>query len=208
VTDLERRNRRVAAWSAGVAAVMVGLSFAAVPLYDLFCRSTGFGGTPRIATAGSSSVSERVVTVRFNADHHIDLPWKFEPLQGQAKVRLGEETVIWYRATNVSQRPIVGTSTYNVTPDIAGQFFNKLQCFCFTEQLLLPDQSIDMPVSFFVDPEMANDRRFDRVTTITLSYMFFEAKTERAKLLLSNLPPVTGKVGGTAAKPAATGKGG
>jgi len=207
VTELERRNRRVAFWGVLFAAGMLGMAYAAVPLYELFCRSTGFGGTPRIATAASSQVSDRVVTVRFNADRHVDLPWRFEPLQSQVKVRLGEETVIWYRATNLSQRPIVGTATYNVTPDIAGQFFNKLQCFCFTEQLLLPDQSIDMPVSFFVDPDMDKDRRFDRVTTITLSYMFFEARTERARLLLGNLPPATGR--GAATRPSAgSGKGG
>jgi len=204
MSNLARRNNRVALSAAAFAAIMVGMAFAAVPLYDLFCRTTGFGGTPLVASAAPKSIGDRVVTVRFNADRHADLPWRFQPLQHEVKIRLGEEMVIWYRATNRSQRPIVGTATYNVTPDIAGQFFNKLQCFCFTEQLLLPDQSIDMPVSFFVDPEMANDRRYDNVRTITLSYMFFEARNERAKRLLDNLPPVTAKTGATAAEPAAS----
>jgi cytochrome c oxidase assembly protein subunit 11 len=203
MSDLARRNRRVALWATAMACGMVGMAFAAVPLYELFCRTTGFGGTPMVATSLTKPVAERTVIVRFNADMHGNLPWRFQPLQNEVKVRLGEEMVVWYRATNRSQRPIVGTSTYNVTPDIAGPFFNKLQCFCFTEQLLTPDQSIDMPVSFFIDPDMANDRRYDGVHTITLSYTFFEARTERARQLLDNLPPASVKQGGSAARPAA-----
>jgi cytochrome c oxidase assembly protein subunit 11 len=204
MSDLARRNRNVALWSLAGVAAMVGLSFAAVPLYDIFCRVTGVGGTTQVATAAPHQAIDRTVTVRFNADRDGNLPWKFQPMQGQVKVRLGEELVVWYRATNLSQRPIVGTATYNVTPDIAGPWFNKLQCFCFTEQLLMPGESIDMPVSFFVDPEMAKDHRYDGVSTITLSYTFFEAKTDRAKLLLNNLPPASR--GGDAATPAADGR--
>ena len=122
--------------------------------------------------------------MRFDSNVDPNLPWRFEPLEREVKVRLGEEQLVHYRVTNVSQRPIVGTSIYNVTPEPAGPWFNKLQCFCFTEQLLLPGQSVDMPVVFFVDPEMDKDRRYDNVRTITLSYTFFEAKTERAKILL------------------------
>ena len=139
----------------------------------------------------------RTVAVRFDSNVDPNLPWRFEPLEREVKVRLGEERLVHYRVTNVSQRPIVGTSTYNVTPEPAGPWFNKLQCFCFTEQLLLPGQSVDMPVVFFVDPEMDKDRRYDNVRTITLSYTFFEAKTERAKIpMLGGIPANgTGKGG-------------
>jgi cytochrome c oxidase assembly protein subunit 11 len=185
--DLARRNRRVGSMVALGVAGMLGLAFASVPLYDLFCRATGFNGTTQVADSAPGRVLERTVRVRFDASMDANLPWKFEPLQREVTVRLGEEKLVHYRATNLSQRPIVGTATYNVLPDIAGQWFNKLQCFCFTEQLLAPGQSVDMPVVFFVDPDMDKDRRYDNVRTITLSYSFFEAKTERAKTLLGGM---------------------
>lgn len=186
--DLARRNRRVGLMVATGAAAMLGLAFASVPLYELFCRVTGFGGTTQVATSAPDRVLERTMRVRFDASMDANLPWKFEPLQREVTVRLGEEKLVFYRATNVSQRPIVGTSTYNVLPDIAGQWFNKIQCFCFTEQLLMPGQSIEMPVVFFVDPDMAKERRYDGVSTITLSYTFFEARTDKARDILSRLP--------------------
>jgi cytochrome c oxidase assembly protein subunit 11 len=149
-----------------------------------------------VAQAGDRPVLDRTVAVRFDSNVDPNLPWRFEPLEREVKVRLGEERLVHYRVTNVSQRPIVGTSVYNVTPEPAGPWFNKLQCFCFTEQLLLPGQSVDMPVVFFVDPEMDKDRRYDNVRTITLSYTFFEAKTERAKTLLGSVAAdATGKGG-------------
>ncbi len=178
------RNARLA-WSlVGVVGGMLALAYASVPLYDMFCRVTGFGGTPIVAQAGDRQLLERTVQVRFDTNVDPNLAWRFQPLEREVKVRLGEEKLVFYRATNVSQRPIVGTATYNVTPEPAGPWFNKIQCFCFNEQLLLPGQSVDMPVVFFVDPEMDKDRRYDNVRTITLSYTFFEAKTERAKTLL------------------------
>ena len=190
------RNARVA-WSlVGVVGAMVGLAYASAPLYDLFCRATGFGGTPLVAVEGERPQLARTVKVRFDSNVDINLPWRFQPLEREVKVRLGEEKLVHYRVTNVSQRPIVGTSTYNVTPETSGAWFNKLQCFCFTEQLLMPGQSVDMPVVFFVDPEMDKDRRYDNVRTITLSYTFFEAKTERAKTLLGSVAAgATGKGG-------------
>ena len=190
------RNARVA-WSlVGVVGAMVGLAYASAPLYDLFCRATGFGGTPQVAAAGERPLLDRTVKVRFDSNVDINLPWRFQPLEREVKVRLGEEKLVHNRVTNVSQRPIVGTSTYNVTPETSGPWFNKLQCFCFTEQLLMPGQSVDMPVVFFVDPEMDKDRRYDNVRTITLSYTFFEAKTERAKTLLGSVAAgATGKGG-------------
>jgi cytochrome c oxidase assembly protein subunit 11 len=190
------KNARLA-WSlAAAVGGMLALAYAASPLYDMFCRATGFGGTPQVAQEGERPVLSRTVNVRFDSNVDANLPWRFTPLEREVKVKLGEERLVHYRVTNVSQRPIVGTSTYNVTPETAGAWFNKLQCFCFTEQLLLPGQSMDMPVVFFVDPEMDKDRRYDNVRTITLSYTFFEAKTERAKTLLGSVPAdATGKGG-------------
>jgi len=190
------KNARLA-WSlAAAVGGMLALAYAASPLYDMFCRATGFGGTPKIAVEGERPILSRTVNVRFDSNVDANLPWRFTPLEREVKVKLGEERLVHYRVTNVSQRPIVGTSTYNVTPETAGAWFNKLQCFCFTEQLLLPGQSMDMPVVFFVDPEMDKDRRYDNVRTITLSYTFFEAKTERAKTLLGSVPAdATGKGG-------------
>ncbi len=182
--DLARRNRRVVSLVALGVAGMLGLAFASVPLYELFCKATGFNGTTQVAATGPGRVLERTVRVRFDANMDANLPWKFEPLQREVTVRLGEEKLIHYRATNLSKRPIVGTATYNVLPDIAGQWFNKVQCFCFTEQLLKPGQAVDMPVIFFVDPDMAKDRAYDDINTITLSYTFHEAKTPHAKELL------------------------
>ena len=136
---------------------------------------------------------KRTVGVRFDTNVDPNLAWRFEPLQREVKVQLGEEKLVYFRATNRSQRPIVGTATYNVTPEPAGPWFNKIQCFCFTEQLLQPGQSVDMPVIFFVDPDMDKDRRYDNVRTITLSYTFFESRTERAKTLLGGMP--AGEIG-------------
>ncbi|MGE0424811.1 MAG: cytochrome c oxidase assembly protein [Reyranellaceae bacterium] len=185
--DLERRNRRVGAAVALGVSAMLGLAFASVPLYEMFCKATGFNGTTQVADSAPGRVLERTVRVRFDASMDAGLPWKFEPVQREVRVKLGEEKLVFYRATNLSKRPIVGTATYNVLPDIAGQWFNKVQCFCFTEQLLMPGQSIDMPVVFFVDPDMAKERRYDGVTDITLSYTFFESRTEKARDLLSRL---------------------
>jgi cytochrome c oxidase assembly protein subunit 11 len=190
------KNARLAWTLAAAVGGMLALAYAASPLYDMFCRATGFGGTPQVAQQGERPVLSRTVNVRFDSNVDANLPWRFAPLEREVKVKLGEERLVHYRVTNVSQRPIVGTSTYNVTPETAGAWFNKLQCFCFTEQLLLPGQSMDMPVVFFVDPEMDKDRRYDNVRTITLSYTFFEAKTERAKTLLGSVPAdATGKGG-------------
>ena len=182
------KNARLAWTLAAAVGGMLALAYAASPLYDMFCRATGFGGTPQVAQAGERPILSRTVNVRFDSNVDANLPWRFSPLEREVKVKLGEERLVHYRVTNVSQRPIVGTSTYNVTPETSGAWFNKLQCFCFTEQLLLPGQSMDMPVVFFVDPEMDKDRRYDNVRTITLSYTFFEAKTERAKTLLGGVP--------------------
>ena len=179
-----RLGRRLVLLTAG----MGGLAYASAPLYDLFCRTTGFGGRPLVAQPGDRPILDRTVAVRFDSNVDSALPWRFEPLQREVRVQLGEERLAHYRVTILSQRPLVGTSTYFVKPEQAGPWFNKLQCFCFTEQLLLPGQSVDMPVVFFVDPELDKDRRYDNIRTVTLSYTFFEAKTERARTLLGGVP--------------------
>ena len=171
-----------------VVAGMLGLAYAAVPLYQAFCRATGFAGTPLVASSDDHPVIARTVRVRFDSNVDPNLPWRFEPLEREVEVHLGEEKLVFFRASNLSQRPIVGTATYNVTPESSAPWFNKLQCFCFTEQLLKPGPSIDMPVRFFVDSDLDKDRRYDDIRTVTLSYTFFEAKTERAKTLLGSLP--------------------
>ena len=190
------KNARIAWTLVLVTAGMLGMAYAAVPLYQAFCKATGFAGTPLVAQSDDRPVIKRTVMVRFDTNVDPNLSWRFEPVQREVKVRLGEEKLVYFRATNRSQRPIVGTATYNVTPEPAGPWFNKIQCFCFTEQLLQPGQSVDMPVIFFVDPDMDKDRRYDNVRTITLSYTFFESKTERAKTLLGGMPASgTGKGG-------------
>jgi cytochrome c oxidase assembly protein subunit 11 len=190
------RNTRLAWTMVLIVGGMLGLSYAAVPLYEAFCRATGFGGTPLIAQSDDHPVIARTMVVRFDSNTDPGLPWRFEPAQRSVKVHLGEQKLVYFRATNQSDRPIVGTATYNITPEASARWFNKIQCFCFTEQLLKPGQTIDMPVLFFVDPDMDKDRRFDDVHTVTLSYTFYESKTERAKTLLGSLAAErTGKGG-------------
>ena len=179
-----RRNSRIALICGGVAALMLGGAFASAPLYSVFCRVTGFGGTPLRAEAapqGGPASGERTITVRFNSDTAPGMPWKFQPEQRQVVVKPGEETLIFYKASNPTDAPITGQAAYNVTPDKAGQYFNKVQCFCFTEQRLNPGQTADMPVSFFVDPKLLTDPQTRDVTTITLSYTFFRLPDEEKK---------------------------
>ena len=171
--DKNRKNARVALTLAGVVVGMIAFSFATVPLYRLFCQVTGFGGTTQVAETAPREISDRVIAVRFNADVNDKLPWRFGPLQREVKVQVGENRLAFYQAQNVSERPVTGTATFNVTPLKAGQYFSKIACFCFTEQRLEPGQQIDMPVSFFVDPAIMDDPELDDVKTITLSYTFF-----------------------------------
>lgn len=167
------RNARTALGLAAVVAAMVGLSFASVPLYRLFCQVTGFGGTTQVAQSVPGAAGARIIDVRFNADVDPRLPWTFQPVQREVSVRVGEPGLATYRARNLAGRPVTGTATFNVTPLKAGQYFNKVQCFCFTEQRLEPGQAVEMAVSFFIDPAILEDRNLDDVSTITLSYTFF-----------------------------------
>ena len=156
---------------------MVGMAYAAVPLYQLFCQVTGYGGTTqRAETQYSGRILDENVTVRFDANTSAGLGWDFQPVQRDVTMKIGETVQIAYRAKNLTSSPSWGRSSFNVTPQIAGGYFMKVECFCFTEQTLQPGESIDMPVLFFVDPEIETDRRADDITTITLSYTFFEAE--------------------------------
>jgi len=169
---------------------MIGLSFASAPLYRLFCQVTGFGGTTQVAEQDAVEVLDRVMTVRFNADISRDLDWDFRPLQTSVDVQVGATELIYFRATNRSAHQLVGTATFNVTPLKAGIYFNKIECFCFTEQTLAPGESVDMAVSFFIDPDIANDQNLDDVRTITLSYTFFPvgvSESRRGGALKSSL---------------------
>ncbi|MFN4089265.1 MAG: cytochrome c oxidase assembly protein [Alphaproteobacteria bacterium] len=168
-----RSNATIALPLFGIVAGMGMMAYAAVPLYQLFCQVTGFGGTTQVAKAASDTVLDREVVIRFNADVNPALPWSFQPEQREVRLKVGEQGLAFYRATNTSSKPVMGTATYNVTPQKVGLYFNKIQCFCFTEQVLEPGESMDMPVTFFVDPAIAEDRNLDDVRTITLSYTFY-----------------------------------
>ena len=175
---VDKGARRTALALAGLAAGMVGVAFAAVPLYDLFCRTTGYGGTVRQSAENSATVSERVITVRFNTDTQSGLPWHFQPAQRQITLRLGETGLAFFVAENRGEAAMVGTATFNVTPQSAGSYFNKIDCFCFEEQYLRAGESAELPVQFFVDPALAEDPDTAHIRTITLSYTFFDAGAE------------------------------
>lgn len=161
----------------GLAGGMVGLTFAAVPFYRWFCQATGYGGTPRTdVRAAPSTIEDRVVTVYFDANVNSNLPWRFQPERREIKVRLGEPALAFYTARNDSAEPVTGTATFNVTPHSVGRYFDKIDCFCFTEQTLAPGQEARLPVSFFIDPEIAKDPATRNVGFITLSYTFFPAR--------------------------------
>ena len=164
----------------GVVAGMGGLAFASVPLYRMFCAATGFGGTPQIGGVSPGAVSKTIV-VRFNADTNPGLPWKFGPAVKEVSVELGEEKLAIYAAHNLSQSIVTGVALYNVTPEKAAKYFHKTACFCFNEQSLMPGQQMDFPVSFWVDPAIAEDPNTADVHAITLSYTFFRALDDAAK---------------------------
>jgi cytochrome c oxidase assembly protein subunit 11 len=174
------RNLRTGLALSLVVCAMTGLAFASAPLYRMFCQVTGYGGTTQVAETVPELVSERRITVRFNADVNPKLPWNFEPLDRAVTLRIGEPGLAFYRAVNMTDRPVSGTATFNVTPLKAGQYFNKTQCFCFDEQSLEAGEAVEMGVSFFIDPAILEDRNLDDVTTVTLSYTFFRSLDDEA----------------------------
>ena len=169
---------RTATGTVAVVAVMASLGWAAVPLYDLFCRVTGFGGTTQVGTGPSDLILDRTITVRFDASRERGFPWEFRPVERSHTLRIGETGIAFYEAYNPTDRPIAGTASYNVTPYSTGSYFIKIACFCFTEQTLAAGESMDMPVVFFLDPDLEKDERMRGVADVTLSYTFFAAKTQ------------------------------
>jgi len=185
---MRRRLRATVIPLAAVVVGMVGLSFASVPLYRLFCQATGLGGTTQRAAAAPHEVADAIITVRFDAATAPDLGWEFRPLTAQLRVHPGEQHEVFYRAVNRSAGPVTGTATYNVTPAKSGIYFDKLQCFCFTEQRLLPGESRDMGVTFFVDPDVLRDKDTTDVRTITLSYTMFRAPEQSGPAASATAP--------------------
>jgi len=183
------RNHVVGGMVVAAVVVMAGLSFAAVPLYDLFCRVTGFAGTPGVAASAPGGAGH-AITVRFNADVAPGLPWRFEPVERQVTVETGASVLAFYRATNDGAEPVTGTATFNVTPLQAGQYVQKIDCFCFEEQRLDPGQTVDMPLTFYVDPAIAADRATREVTAVTLSYTFFGADEANPDATIAFAAPV------------------
>ena len=173
--ELTRRNRRTAIGIAGFAAFMVGLAYASVPLYQLFCQVTGFGGTVMVGGGPAPGATGQVVTIRFAANTSTALPWRFAPVQPSVQLQLGEEGLAFYQAANISDRPVTGVATYNVTPEIVGKYFHKTACFCFEQQTLQPGQAADMPLAFWVDPKIADDPATRHIRTITVNYSFFRS---------------------------------
>jgi cytochrome c oxidase assembly protein subunit 11 len=179
VTAVAQKNARTALWMALIVAAMIGLAFASPVLYRTFCSITGFGGTPLRAERAPGAVAGQV-SVRFDANVHPGLPWRFEPEQTTVNVAPGAQTRIFYRAQNLSARAITGQAAYNVSPDQVGKYFKKIQCFCFNEQTLQPGQTVDMPVLFFVDPAIKKDPDTKDIDQITLSYTFYPVETVTA----------------------------
>jgi len=167
-------QKKTAAILAVIAGTMLSLSFAAVPFYDLFCRVTGYGGTVAVSDAAPDEILDQTVVVRFDASLAADMPWEFKPQQREMTLHIGETALAFYEAFNPTDRTIAGTASYNVAPDLAGGYFTKIECFCFTEQVLKPGERIVMPVSFYVDPSIAEDVEAREIREITLSYTFHE----------------------------------
>jgi cytochrome c oxidase assembly protein subunit 11 len=185
-------THRTAAKLSGVALVMVSLSFAAVPFYDWFCRVTGYGGTTAVAATAPDTILERTVDIRFDASKERGMPWDFRPMQREMTVRIGETGLAFYEAHNPTDRVVAGTASYNVTPDTAGGYFTKIACFCFEMQVLQPGETVQMPVTFYVDPAIVDDPEGRFVHEITLSYTFHvtDLPDEQAALAPAALPSV------------------
>ena len=171
-----RRDLLIAFCCGGVVAIMIGMSFAAVPLYSWFCRTTGYGGTTQVAKAAPQQTSDRSITVRFDSNVAAGLPWRFEPEQRTIDVKLGQVVTVYYSVTNEAARVTAGQAGYNVSPSTVGIYFEKINCFCFTEQTMKPNERRDMAVVFYVDPKLAEDSEQNHVDLITSSYTFYPVR--------------------------------
>ena len=189
-----RRDIVVAFFCGGLVAAMIGLSFAAVPFYSWFCRTTGYGGTTQVAKALPTQISGRTVTVRFDSNVAAGLPWRFEPERRTIDVKLGEVVTVYYKVTNQAARTTTGQAGYNVTPPTVGIYFEKINCFCFTQQTLKPGEKRDMAVVFYVDPKLAEDSEQDKVNLITLSYTFYPVPVPDQAAAESATPAKSGQL--------------
>ena len=173
-----RKNRTVALPLICLVAAMLGLAFASVPLYRLFCQATGYGGLPQRADRAPDQVLDRTIRIRFDANVATGLPWSFEPVQQVMDVKIGEQALAFYKATNTSSAPVAGTAIFNVAPEIAGRYFTKIECFCFKQQTLAPGTTAEMPVIFFIDPKLVEDDNTKNISEITLSYTFYRSDAQ------------------------------
>lgn len=188
----QRKMQRTAFACLGIVVGMVGLAYASVPLYDLFCKVTGFDGTPITRDSNHSEVLDRTIAVRFDANVAPGLSWRFLPEKPEITVKLGETTTVYYKVTNTGDKPATGIATYNVQPDLAGTYFSKLECFCFTEQTLKPGETLESAVVFYVDPRILQDSDVKDLSSITLSYTYFPSKAGKpvAEATSSTTPTV------------------
>jgi cytochrome c oxidase assembly protein subunit 11 len=189
-----RRDLLVAFLCGGLVASMVGLSFAAVPLYSWFCRTTGYGGTTQVAKARPTQISERTITVRFDSNVAAGLPWRFEPERRTIDVKLGEVVTVYYSVTNLVARVTAGQAGYNVSPPTVGGYFEKINCFCFTEQTMKPNETRKMAVVFYVDPKLAEDAEQGNLDLITLSYTFYPIRVPDQAAAESATPAKSGRI--------------
>lgn len=175
-----RHHRRTALAVLAMVVAMTSLAYAAVPLYRVFCRATGYGGTPQVATAGAATRGSRTLNVRFDTNVAPGLPWRFEPDVPEVAVRTGQTMTVFFKVRNMAARDTAANAQYNITPDMGGFYFNKIACFCFDEQRLGPNETVELPVVFFLDPKLEQDPTMAKVDSLTLSYTFFAAKPAKA----------------------------
>jgi cytochrome c oxidase assembly protein subunit 11 len=187
-----RNNRRAVLGCLGALAVMGSITAASPTLYTMFCKATGYSGTTQRAEGNAGNVLDRTITVRFDSNVSPKLPWSFEPDVAKMDVKIGETALAFFRATNNSDKPVTGQAVYNVTPEAFGAYFNKIECFCFKEQTLRPHQTVEMPVTFFIDPKMVDDSDTASQPEVTLSYVFFPAERPAATADVTPPPPKTG----------------
>src|SRR5262245_61040214 len=178
MTDSPNKNRAVALPLICLVAAMLGLAFASVPLYRLFCQVTGYGGLPQRADRAPDEVLDRTIKIRFDANVASGLSWTFQPVQQVMDVKVGEQALAFYKATNNTDKPVTGNAIFNVAPEIAGRYFTKIECFCFKQQTLAANTSVEMPVIFFVDPKIVEDEDTRTISEITLSYTFYRSDTQ------------------------------